>query len=82
MEMVMTKNVFQELDVMEMLDTEGGMPIVIPIVIGVALLLTGCNNGDGSSSGTATDFRLNQIHDQLGCQQNNECLGEGDCPYH
>ncbi len=78
MEKVMAMNGFEELNENELLGTEGGIPIpLVLLVAGLALTLTGC--GEGSN---VTEQRLDQIHDQLGCDQYDECLGEGDCPYH
>ena len=87
MENVMTKG-FCELNEQEMMETDGGIAILpIIVMVGAAMLLTGCTSGSGDSSSETTTTtaapraRDVQIHTQTGCTPGNCTQGWGsDCP--
>ena len=87
MKKVMAMNGFQELKENELMETEGGIPPLIPILMiaGLALTLSGCSKDpDADTEPEPTpDPGDYYIHNQTKCHQSDSCnIGIGDCPYH
>lgn len=86
MKKVMAMNGFQELDERELMETEGGNPLIWLVIAGLTLTLSGCGRDpeeETESNSTPPISVDNKIHRDMGCNQYYECVGGyEDCPYH
>ncbi len=87
MELTMTNSFgFCELNEMEMVDTNGGIAPIIPIVliVAAAATLTGCTPQPYGTNSNGVDYNkgtYNQ-HKKIGCDKEPSICGQGkNCPF-